>query len=48
LISLLSRHSLKEINERFYELVNISPQAEQLTVNMKEYDKLTQNSKEVK
>ena len=47
LISLLSRHSLKEINERFYELVNISPQAEQLTVNMKEYDKLTQNSKEV-
>lgn len=45
LITLLSTHPLKEINERFYELVGISPTSEELSVNMKSYDQLARDRK---
>lgn len=47
LISLLNKYPLREINDRFYELVGISPHKDQLTVNMKKYDKLAKQEREM-
>lgn len=44
LISLLSTHPLKEINEKFYELIGLSPTARELNIDMKNYDKLAKNA----
>ena len=49
LISLLSKYPLKEINDRFYELVGVLPHnKDQLTINMGEYDKLAKQKREMK
>jgi hypothetical protein len=45
LITLLSTHPLKEINEKFYELVGMTPSSEDLSVNMKSYDQLAKDRK---